>query len=95
MMNIKKTDFSGDGKSPISPGGVMKAVAASTLQTYSREGNQDGYPPRAIRCDAEGTLEVVDFSGNTTPLNVLQGELIVFMPWKITANTDIAVQVIW
>jgi len=94
-MDIKKTDFSGDGKSPISPGGVMKAVASSTLQTYSREGNQDGHPPRAIRCDADGLLEVVDFSGNTTELNVLQGELIVFMPWKITANTDIDVQVIW
>ncbi len=94
-MDINKTDFSGDGKGPIAPGGVMETVLAGTLKTYSRRGNQDGFPPRAIRCDADGTLEIVDFSGNTVELSVLQGEMIVFMPYKITANTDIDVQVIW
>lgn len=49
---------------------------------------------RAIRADADGNIEVITPSGNTTSFNVQQSEVIELQgKFEITTNTNIKIQV--
>lgn len=95
FMDYEQTDFNANSKGLSSPATVIVSNPDATLRTYNKDGTGDGTPPRAIRCDAAGTLEVVDFSGNTATMSVLQGEVLPLMIYQITANTTIVTQSMW
>lgn len=90
-----RTNYIGFKKELNSSPTVIVGNSSATLITYTEDGSEAGYPPRAIRCDADGTLEITDFAGNTTAMTVKQGEIIYCVPKLITANTTIATQSMW
>lgn len=62
---------------------------ANTEYTFQLKGMSDGYPPRSIRCNADGTFEYKDWFDVTHTLTVKASETLPIMPKVVNSNTDI------
>ncbi len=90
MKDQKNKDFSDNNKGTTSPATVHQALAANTQLTFS----SPDYP-RAIFCQAAGSLVMIDAAGTTVTYTVTAGQIIPFSPAEITSATDIATVIWW
>lgn len=90
--NPKNKDFSNNTKGLSSPASIHQAVAASTQVLWSPASPA----PRAIRCDAAGSVVLKDAAGTSVTYNVLQSEILPVENFiELDSSTNIAVQLWW
>jgi hypothetical protein len=89
--NSNKIDFSDNTKGLTSPATLHEGVAATTQKLWTNSN-----APRAIRCDAAGTVVLKDSAGTSATYNVLQSEILPVEGFtELDPTTNIAVQLWW
>lgn len=89
--NNNKIDFSDNTKGLSSPATIHEGVAATTQRLWTSQNS-----PRAIRCDAAGTVVLKDSAGTSATYNVLQSEILPVEGFtELDATTNIATQLWW
>lgn len=88
--NQKNKDFSTNNKGLTSPASVQEPLAAITQRLF----DADDFP-RAIYCQAAGSLVMIDEVGTTVAYAVTASQIIPFSPAEITTATDIATVIWW
>ncbi len=90
--NPKNSDFSDNTKGLSSPATLHQLVPANTQVLWSSVSPA----PRAIRCDAAGTVVLKDANDVSVTYNVLQSEILPVENFKELENTtNIIVQLWW
>lgn len=90
MKNQKNKDFSTNNKGLTSPASVQESLAATTQRLFTTVDF-----PRAIYCQAAGSLVMIDKAGTTVTYAVTASQIIPFSPAEITAATSIATAIWW
>lgn len=90
--NKLNKNFSDNTKGLNSPATLHALIATSTQVLWSPASPA----PRAIRCDAAGTVVLKDAAGTSATYNVLQSEILPVENFtELEATTNIAVQLWW
>lgn len=90
--NPKSKNFSNNTKGLSSPASLHALVAATTQVLWPAS----GLAPRALRCDAAGSVVLKDAAGTEVSYTVLQSEILPLENFtELVSTTDIAVQLWW